>query len=74
MMKRARDIFADANRCKIETELLKDEIETSQDVLLRERQGLRKQSARLKKQAAKMAETHKRQKTALYDQQKEQLV
>jgi uncharacterized membrane-anchored protein YhcB (DUF1043 family) len=24
MMKRARDIFADANRCKIETELLKE--------------------------------------------------
>ena len=70
MMKRSRDIFADANRCKIETELLNDEIETSQDVLLRERQDLRKQSARLKKQAAKMTETHKRRKTTLYDQQK----
>ena len=71
MMKRSRDIFADANRCKIETELLNDEIETSQDVLLRERQDLRKQSARLKKQAARMTETHKRRKTALADQRKE---
>ena len=70
MMKRSRYIFADANRCKIETELLNDEIETSQDVLLRERQDLRKQSAWLKKQAEKMTETHKRRKTALYDQQK----
>jgi len=54
---RARDILAEANRTKIRTELLKDEIETSQDVLLRERQDLRKQSARLKKQAARMTET-----------------
>jgi len=68
---RARDILAEANRTKIRTELLKDEIETSQDVLLRERQDLRKQSARLKKQAASMTETHKRRKTALADQRKE---
>ena len=68
---RARDILAEANRTKIRTELLKDEIETSQDVLLRERQDLRKQSARLKKQAARMTETHKRRKTALADQRKE---
>ena len=43
----------------IETELLKNEIETSQGVLLREWQDLRKQSARLKKQAARMTETQR---------------
>ena len=63
--------LADANRCKIQTVLLKDEIETSQDALLRERQDLRERSARLKKQAARMTETHKRRKTALADQRKE---
>ena len=68
---RARDILAEANRTKIQTELLKDEIDMSQNVLLRERNDLRTQSARLKKQVARMTETHKRRKTALADQRKE---
>ena len=53
----ANDILSEANQSKHDTELLKDEIETSQDVLLRERQDLRKQSARLKKQAASGVKT-----------------
>ena len=68
---RARDILAEANRTKIQTELLKDEIDMSQNVLLRERNDLRTQSAWLKKQVARMTETHKRRKTALADQRKE---
>jgi hypothetical protein len=69
-MERASNILSDANRSKKDAEILKDEIETSQNILLGVQMDIKKQNAQLKKKAARMTETHARRKRALSQQQK----
>ena len=61
-MERARDILSEANRSKKDTEILKDDIETSRNTLLGVRMDIKKQYDQLKKKAVRMTETHARRK------------
>jgi hypothetical protein len=47
-MERARDILSEANRSKKDAEILKDDIEMSQNTLLGVRMDIKKQYAQLK--------------------------
>ena len=69
-MERACDILSEANHSKKDAEILKDDIETSQNTLLGVRMDIKKQYAQLKKKAARMKETHTRRKRSLFQQQK----